>query len=76
MLLLDHVLGFSFFMFAFFCLTSYNNEFKRWRVPLFYNRLKLMQERWGVVPGTILHLLAYVLTPVGFGLLFLFGMVS
>jgi hypothetical protein len=75
MLLVEHFFGFSFLIFALFCLTSYNNEFKRWRVPLFYNRLQQMRERWGVVPGTILHIMAYVLTPMGFGLLFLMGLV-
>jgi hypothetical protein len=75
MLFIEHILGFGFFMFALFCLTSYNDEFKKWRVPLFYNRLKQMQDRWGVLPGTCLHVLAYVITPVGFGLLFLMGIV-
>jgi hypothetical protein len=76
MLLFEHILGLSFFMFALFCLTSYNNEFKKWRISLFHNRLKQMQDRWGAIPGTFLHVIAYVLTPVGFGILFLMGLVS
>jgi hypothetical protein len=34
-----------------------------------------MQERWGKTNGTILHALGYVVAPVGFGILFLLGLV-
>jgi hypothetical protein len=75
MLILEHLFGLGFLMVGLVAMTSYNDEMANWRLPLFYERLKPMQERWGRIPGTILHFLAYVLTPLGFGLLFLMGLV-
>lgn len=75
MLLVEHVLGFGFLLLGMVALTSYNDEMDQWKFPLFYKPLKPMQERWGKIPGTLLHILIYVLTPVGFGLLFLMGIV-
>jgi hypothetical protein len=75
MLILEHIFGLSFLMVGLVAMTSYNEEMKRWQLPLFYEQLKPMQERWGHATGTALHFLAYVLPPFGFGILFLMGLV-
>jgi hypothetical protein len=75
MLLLEHIFGLSFFLLALVSTASYHDQMKQWRLPLFYDRLKPMQERWGVFLGAALHFLAYVLTPIGFGLMFVLGLV-
>ena len=75
MLIVEHIFGLGFLVVGLVALTSYDDEMKSWRLPLFHRRLKPMQDRWGRIPGTVLHILAYVVTPVGFGMLFLLGMV-
>lgn len=75
MLLLEHIFGLSFFLLALVGTTSYHDQLKQWRLPIFYKRLREMQQRWGLIWGTVLHFLAYVITPVGFGLMFLMGLV-
>jgi hypothetical protein len=75
MLIVEHLFGLGFLLVGLVALTSYNDEMSKWHVSLFYDRLKPMQERWGKLPGTLLHIFSYVITPVGFGLLFLMGMV-
>jgi hypothetical protein len=74
-LLIEHFVGLGFFMLALVSTTCYHDNLPKLRLPLFYARLKQMQERWGKMGGTLLHFLAYVLTPVFFGLVFLLGLV-
>jgi hypothetical protein len=74
-LLLENMLGLVFFMVALVSTTCYHNSLPGLRLPLFYNRLKDMQSRWGPVRGALLHVFAYVLTPIFFGVVFLLGLV-
>jgi hypothetical protein len=75
MFVLENILGLSFMLVGLVSIASYDKDMSRFRLPNFIGRLKLMQERWGIVPGAILHFMAYVVTPFCFGLLFLFGVV-
>jgi hypothetical protein len=75
MLLLEHVFGLSFMLLALVSTTCYHGHLKSWRLAVFYERLRDMQSRWGRPAGTILHIFAYVLTPIFFGLTFLLGLV-
>ncbi|RPI30752.1 MAG: hypothetical protein EHM70_13120 [Chloroflexota bacterium] len=74
-LIVEHLLGMGFLFVAVLSLTSYNEEWHGLRLDYFYKELKPMQNRWGTIPGTVLHLMAYVVAPLGFGLLFLMGFV-
>lgn len=75
MMIARQFLGAGFLLLGTLGLSSYSKELARFRVPFFYNELRPMRERWGNVTGTILHILEYVIIPVGFGLLFLIGKV-
>ncbi len=73
--MLQQFLGVSFLFIACVSISSYTDELSVIRIPLFYKELQPMQQRWGKVPGTILHILSYTIAPLGFGILFLTGVV-
>jgi hypothetical protein len=70
-----NIFGLGFLVLGFVSISSYSDDLAHFRLPLFHKELKPMQERWGLVPGTILHIMAYTIAPLGFGLLLLMGMV-
>lgn len=70
-----NIFGLGFLVLGFVSISSYTDDLASFRLPLFYRELRPMCERWGEVPGTILHILAYTIAPFGFGLLLLMGMV-
>ncbi len=70
-----NIFGLGFLVLGFVSISSYTDELAHFRLPLFYKELKPMQERWGIIPGTILHIMAYTIAPLGFGFLLLMGMV-
>lgn len=67
--------GFGFLVLGLVSISSYTDDLAGFRLPLFYKELKPMQERWGPIPGTILHIVEYVIVPLGFGLLLMKGLV-
>jgi hypothetical protein len=72
---LEQFLGLGFLMMGFLSVSSYTDELAGFRIPWFYKELKPMQQRWGRNIGTILHIVGYVVAPLGFGILLLSGMV-
>jgi hypothetical protein len=72
---LEQFLGLGFLMLGFLSVSSYADDLAGFRIPWFYRELEPMQQRWGKNAGTILHVVGYVIAPVGFGILFLSGMV-
>jgi hypothetical protein len=75
MFYLEQLLGAGFLFLALASIASYSDDLASFRIPLFYNALRPMQERWGHTTGTILYFFGYVLPPLGFGLVFMFGLV-
>ena len=73
---IEHILGIGFLVLGLVSMSSYTDSLGGFRLPLFYKELKPMQERWGMLTGTLLHILEYVVIPVGFGLLFILGLVA
>lgn len=71
-----NIFGLGFLVLGFVSISSYTDELASFRLPLFYKELKPMQNRWGAIPGMVLHILAYTIAPLGFGLLLLMGMVN
>jgi hypothetical protein len=53
--------------------TSSYTEIWNFRIPLFYNELTPMKERWGFVTGTVLHVIEYVFIPLVIGILLMKG---
>ena len=75
MVYFENILGLGFLMLGLLSVSSYSNELVDYRIPWFYRELEPMQKRWGKYVGTILHIIGYVVAPVGFGILLLSGMV-
>jgi hypothetical protein len=73
---LTDIFGLGFLVLGFVSISSYSENLASFRLPLFYKELKPMQERWGTVPGTVLHIMSYTIAPLGFGLLLLMGVVG
>ncbi len=69
------ILGLGFIILSMVGVSSYTDDLAMIRLPFFYKELQPMQERWGKEVGTILHIIEYVIIPLGFGLLFLRGLV-
>jgi uncharacterized membrane protein YkvA (DUF1232 family) len=72
---IQQIVGIGFLMLGMISMSSYSEKFPGLRLEFFYKELEPMQERWGKTTGTILHVLAYVVAPIGFGLIFLVGLV-
>ncbi len=68
------IFGFTFLLVGLVGLSSYSEELP-FRFPFFYKELQPMQERWGKAIGTAMHVLAYVVAPLGFAFFFFAGMV-
>ena len=75
MVAIQHILGIGFLAVGLMSVSSYTDELAAFRIPFFFKELGPMQERWGNIPGTILHIVEYVIAPIGFGILFLMGIV-
>lgn len=43
------------------------------KLPVRFWKLEAMRQRWGRGPGTVLHVLGYVLSPIVFGVALLLG---
>ncbi len=69
------LMGILFLMVGFVGLSSYTDDLAPFRLPFFYMQLQPMRERWGKNLGTILHVVEYVIIPLGFAFLFLTGQV-
>ncbi len=54
-------------------LVGYIAYFTGIKLPVSFWKLKPMQERWGKIPGTILHFFGYVILPIVFGISLLLG---
>jgi hypothetical protein len=72
---IEQFLGMGFVVIGLLSVTSYNDSLAGFRINWFHKELRPMQERWGVMTGTVLHILEYVVAPLGFGILFLMGVV-
>ncbi len=72
---IQHFLGIGFLALGLISISSYTEDLSSLRIRWFYKELKPMQDRWGKTTGTILHFLGYVVAPIGFGILFLLGLV-
>jgi hypothetical protein len=72
---IEQFLGMGFLVIGLLSVSSYSNSLASFRINFFHKELKPMQERWGVVTGTALHVLEYVVAPLGFGILLLMGVV-
>jgi hypothetical protein len=69
----DQYVGLGFLILGMIGISSHIESLSGLRLPLFHRELKPMRERWGVYPGTLIHILGYVVAPTGFGLFFLMG---
>ncbi len=67
--------GIGFFVLGLVSISSYTDDLASIRLPFFYKELHPMQERWGIIPGTILHIVEYVVIPLGLGLLLMKGLI-
>ncbi len=74
-MLLNQIFGIGFLVLGMVSISSYTENLAPFRLPLFYRELQPMKERWGHTLGTIIHVLEYVIVPLGFSLFFLMGMV-
>jgi hypothetical protein len=72
---IQQILGISFLALGLVSVSSYIEDLAGFRIAWFYKELKPMQERWGRAAGTIMHIGGYVIAPIGFGILFLMGIV-
>ena len=71
----QQIIGIGFLALGLASVSCYMDGLDAFRIPWFYRELKPMQERWGKVAGTVLHVVGYVVAPVAFGILFLMGVV-
>lgn len=53
--------------------TSSYTDLWNFRIPLFYKELEPMKQRWGNLTGVIMHVIQYVMIPLGIGLLLVKG---
>ncbi|HEX7972881.1 MAG TPA: hypothetical protein VF498_00605 [Anaerolineales bacterium] len=74
-MMVQQFIGIAFLSLGLVSMSSYSESLSGMRLSWFYNELKPMKERWGETTGTILHILEYVVAPIGFGVLFLMGLV-
>jgi hypothetical protein len=72
---IEQILGFGFLMLGLISVSSYTESLAPIRINWFYKELQPMQARWGKQTGTTLHVLGYVVAPIGFGIAFLSGLV-
>jgi hypothetical protein len=72
---IQDILGVGFLTLGLLSISSYSDALSDFRLNWFHKELKPMQERWGKTAGTIIHILGYVVAPLGFGIIFLTGMV-
>lgn len=75
MLNINVFFGVGFLAIGCISLSSYFNDLASFRISLFYKELRPMQERWGKDVGTALHIVGYVVAPIGFGIAFLTGLI-
>ena len=68
-------IGVGFLVLGLVSMSTYSEDLASIRLPWCHKELGPMQERWGKKLGTILHFIEYVFAPIGFGILFLLGLV-
>ena len=67
----DQIFGIVFLFLGLLDLAAYIAYFAGVKLPISFWKLKSMQDRWGKIPGTILHFTSYVIIPIVFGALLL-----
>ena len=67
------IFGIVFLALGFLNLGAYIAHFVGVKLPVSFWKLKPMQDRWGKIPGTLLHFTSYVIGPIVFGTLLLLG---
>ena len=70
---IEQIFGIVFLILGFLDLVAYIAHFAGVNLPISFWKLKPMQDRWGKVPGTILHFTSYVIVPIVLGALLLLG---
>lgn len=63
----DQIFGIVFLVLGLLSLVAYIAHFAGVKLPISFWKLKPMQDRWGKVPGTILHFTGYVIVPIVLG---------
>ncbi len=69
----EQIFGIVFLVLGFLSLGAYIAHFAGAKLPVSFWKLKPMQDRWGKIPGTILHFTGYVVVPIVFGAVLLLG---
>jgi len=69
----ERLFGIIFLIIGALSLIGYITYLTGTNLPISFWKLKPMQDRWGKIPGTILHFLSYVIVPIVFGILLLLG---
>lgn len=69
----EQIFGIFCLVIGFLSIVSYIGHFTGMKLPVSFWKLKPMQERWGKVPGTIVHFIAYVIVPIVVGVFLLLG---
>lgn len=67
----EQIFGAVFVIIGVLDLVGYIAHFTGAKLPISFWKLKPMQDRWGKIPGTILHFFGYVVVPIVFGTLLL-----
>ena len=70
---LNHLLGGFAIAVGLLCLVAHLAATLGWKFPLTFRKLEPMRQRLGFWPGTIIHLAAYVVAPIVFGVIILTG---
>jgi hypothetical protein len=69
----EQIFGLAFIVLGLISVAGYIVYFAGAKLPVLFWKLKPMQDRWGKIPGTIMHFLGYVIVPIVFGVLLLLG---
>ena len=64
----EQVFGVVFLAMSAVSVVAYIGHFTGTKLPVWFWKLRPMQERWGAVLGTVMHFISYVVAPIVFGL--------
>ncbi|NPA77069.1 MAG: hypothetical protein GXN93_04940 [Candidatus Diapherotrites archaeon] len=70
---IEQIFGVVFIIIGLLDIAGYIAYLTGIKLPISFWKLKPMQDRWGKIPGTILHFIGYVVVPIIFGILLLLG---
>jgi|YNPBryantNP2012_1023418.scaffolds.fasta_scaffold202739_1 uncharacterized membrane protein YphA (DoxX/SURF4 family) len=70
---IEQIFGVAFVIAGLLSAVGYIAYFTGAKLPVSFWKLKPMQDRWGKIPGTLLHFFGYVIVPIVFGILLLLG---